>query len=192
MIARFLLHGGYRAIFMSQKKLFQLCHFISQQGDFILKEKKVMYFTRLKLHAFWKSVLSFIGFSDDHLRVNKIQEFSIWCMYSKNVCFFFFNLTILLIWNLINFMISLNRKLFYGKYMLFSLQMQNLHIFSFTWSSYCKTLLQSFMNSNQNKSTFSYPHSTDATNKNTLIFFKKPMQHWFWQLHLYLGFKNLT
>jgi len=52
MIARFLLHGGYRAIFMSQKKLFQLCHFISQQGDFILKEKKVTYFTRLKLHTF--------------------------------------------------------------------------------------------------------------------------------------------
>lgn len=39
MIARFLLHGGYRAIFMSQKKLFQLCHFISQQGDFILEVK---------------------------------------------------------------------------------------------------------------------------------------------------------
>lgn len=36
VIARFLLHGGYRAIFMSQKKLLQLSHFVSQQGDFIL------------------------------------------------------------------------------------------------------------------------------------------------------------
>lgn len=39
VIARFLLHGGYRAIFMSQKKLLQLSHFGSQQGDFILWER---------------------------------------------------------------------------------------------------------------------------------------------------------
>lgn len=40
VIARFLLHGGYRAIFMSQKKLLQLSHFVSQQGDFILQERE--------------------------------------------------------------------------------------------------------------------------------------------------------
>lgn len=39
VIARFLLHGGYRAIFMSQKKLLQLSHFVSQQGDFVLEER---------------------------------------------------------------------------------------------------------------------------------------------------------
>lgn len=38
VIGRFLLLGGYRTIFMSQKKMLQLIHFISQQGDFILPE----------------------------------------------------------------------------------------------------------------------------------------------------------
>lgn len=52
MISRLFLHGGYRAIFMSQKKLFQLCHFVSQQGDFTLKEKKIMNFTMIKLTYF--------------------------------------------------------------------------------------------------------------------------------------------
>lgn len=40
VIARLLLHDGYRAIFMSQKKLLQLSHFVSQQGDFILGETR--------------------------------------------------------------------------------------------------------------------------------------------------------
>lgn len=35
-IAGFLLHGGYGAIFMSQEKLLQPSHFVSQQGDFAL------------------------------------------------------------------------------------------------------------------------------------------------------------
>lgn len=43
--------------------------------------------------------------------------------------------------------------------MFFSLQMQSLHIVSFTWPSYCETLLEGFvMNSNQSKPTFSYTH----------------------------------
>lgn len=50
MIARFLLHGGYRAIFMSQEKLFQLCHFISQQGDFTLEKRRVMYLTNIRVN----------------------------------------------------------------------------------------------------------------------------------------------
>lgn len=36
VIAGFLLHGGYGAIFMSQEKLLQPSHFVSQQGDFAL------------------------------------------------------------------------------------------------------------------------------------------------------------
>ena len=40
VIARFLLQGGYGAIFMSQEKLLQLGHFASQQGDFILSERE--------------------------------------------------------------------------------------------------------------------------------------------------------
>lgn len=38
VIARFLLHDGYRAIFMSQKKLLQPSHFVPQVGDFSLEE----------------------------------------------------------------------------------------------------------------------------------------------------------
>lgn len=40
VIARLLLHGSYRAIFMSQKKLLQLSHLVSQQGHFILEARR--------------------------------------------------------------------------------------------------------------------------------------------------------
>lgn len=40
VIAGFLLHGGYGAIFMSQEKLLQPSHFVSQQGDFALWGQK--------------------------------------------------------------------------------------------------------------------------------------------------------
>lgn len=36
VIAGFLLQGGHRTIFMSQEKLLQPSHFVSQQGDFAL------------------------------------------------------------------------------------------------------------------------------------------------------------
>lgn len=46
VIAGFLLHGGYRAIFMSQEKLLQPSHFVSQQGDFALWGQKRQQNTR--------------------------------------------------------------------------------------------------------------------------------------------------
>lgn len=46
VIAGFLLHGGYGAIFMSQEKLLQPSHFVSQQGDFALWGQKRQQNTR--------------------------------------------------------------------------------------------------------------------------------------------------